>query len=222
MSSSSHDLFAAIRAGDKARLTALLAEQPDLANARSEQGVSPVLWAYYTGQTDLLPTLLAVNPRVDILDLAALGDLVRLRALLAADPAQVSAYSDDGFTALHYAAFFSGDIDLATALLEAGAEVDAVARNAQKVTPLHSAAARQHNAIIYLLLARGANVNARQQGGETPLMEAAQNGDRELVLHLLAQGADPSLVTDDGRSAADFALGAGHTNLAAILREKLT
>lgn len=222
MSSSTHELFEAIRTGDKAYLAARLSEQPDLAHVRSAQGISPVLWAYYTGQTDLLPTLLTAQPRLDIHDLAALGDGTHLRALLASESAQASAYSSDGFTALHYAAFFSGDVDVATALLEAGVEVDAVARNAQKVTPLHSAVAGRHTAIIHLLLAHGANVNARQQGGETALMGAAQNGDEELVAYLLTQGADPNLMTDDGRNAADVALEAGHTALASILREKLT
>lgn len=219
--SASQELFMAIRTGDRARLSALLAEQPALVNARSQQGVSPVLWTHYTGQTGLLPTLLAANPQLDIHDIAVLGDLARLRALLAEDPSLARAYSSDGFTALHYVAFFNGNVDLALALLEAGAEVDAVARNNQQVTPLHSAAAHSHAAIIRLLLERGANVNARQQGGETPLMEAAQNGETELVDLLFEHGANAALTTDDGRTAADFARAAGHAELAAALHDRV-
>jgi ankyrin repeat protein len=219
--SPSQDLFTVIRTGDSAQLATLLAEQPALVNARSPQGISAVLWAHYTGQTDLLPTLLAANPQLDIHDMAAMGDLSRLRALLASNPSLAQAYSSDGFTALHYVAFFNGNTDLASSLLEAGAEVDAVARNDQQVTPLHSAAAHRHNAVIQLLLAHGANVNARQENGETPLMEAAQNGDTALVGDLLARGADPLLATDDGRTAAHFAETAGHTDLAATLRGKV-
>ncbi|GHO79659.1 hypothetical protein KSD_74300 [Ktedonobacter sp. SOSP1-85] len=217
----SQDFFTAIRTGDSAHLTTLLAEQPTLVHARSPQGISAVLWAHYTGQTGLLPLLLAAHPQLDIHDAAALGDLYRLRALLAGDPSLAQAYSSDGFTPLHYVAFFNGSTDLASSLLEAGAEVDAVARNAQQVTPLHSAAAHRHHAIFQLLLAHGANVNARQQGGETPLMEAAQNGDVALVDDLLARGADPMLTMDNGQIAADFAAKAGHADLAATLRRKM-
>ncbi|MGH2482110.1 MAG: hypothetical protein ACRDHW_20865, partial [Ktedonobacteraceae bacterium] len=77
--STSQDFFTAIRTGDGASLVTLLKEQPALANARSQQGISPVLWAHYVGRTDLLPTLFAANPQLDIHDVAALGDLARLR-----------------------------------------------------------------------------------------------------------------------------------------------
>lgn len=217
----SQDLFTAIRTGDSTYLTTLLTAQPTLVNARSSQGISTVLWAHYTGQTDLLPLLLAANPQLDIHDVAALGDLQQLRTLLASNSALAQAYSPDGFTALHYVAFFSGKADLACALLEAEAEVDAVAHNAQQVTALHSAVASRHHAVIQSLLAHGANVNARQQGGETPLMEAAQNGDVGLVDDLLEHGANPTLTMEDGRTAADFAAHAGHADLATTLRHKM-
>ena len=214
------DLFTAIAAGDSTRLTTLLAEQPSLVNTRSSAGISPVLWTYYTGKTNVLSTLLTAHPQLDIYDAAAMGNLDLLRALLANDSSLARAYSSDGFTALHYVAFFSGNTDLATSLLDAGAEVDAVSRNNQQVTPLHSAVASRYHAIVHLLLNHGANANARQQGGETPLMEAAQNGDDSLVDYLLTHNADPILAMEDGRTAADFAMEADHTTLAARLRAR--
>ena len=39
---------------------------------------------------------------------ASLGDVERLAELLDADPSSATAYSADGFTALHFPAFFGG------------------------------------------------------------------------------------------------------------------
>ena len=218
--STTHDLFAAIAADDVTRLATLLAEQPALVNARSSEGISPILWAYYTGKTHLLPTLLAANPLLDIHDATVLGNTDRLHTLLAENPSLAQAYSSDGFTALHYVAFFNGNTEIASLLLDAGAEVDCVAHNRQQVTPLHSAAAGQHEAIVQFLVAHGADVNARQERSITPLMEAAQNGDTALTNYLLAHGADPTLTSDEGQTAADFAINSGHTDLATELRSK--
>lgn len=215
--SQSNDLFAAIAAGDDAQLSTLLAQQPALVNSRSQTGVSPVLWTYYTGNTDLLPILLAANPLLDLYDAAALGDRSRLLCLLNDESALAHSYSQDGFTALHLAAFFGDNTTVVSALLDAGAQVDAIARNSQQVTPLHSAIAGGHSTIARFLVERGANVNARQEGGFTPLMEAARNGNATLVDYLLQHGADPTLAKDDGRTAADCAREAGHAEVASKL-----
>ena len=211
------DLFDAIRAGDARAVTALVADRPELAQARGDDGVSAVLTARYRSQGAILETLLAAEPELDVFDVSAIGQTARLMDLLRADPGFATAWSADGFTALHLAAFF-GQLEPATLLVRAGAVIDAVSRNAMRVTPLHSASAGGHTAICELLIDRGADVNAVQRDGFRPIHAAAQNGDERLVERLLAAGADHGLRLHDGRAAADLAAEAGHDDLATRLR----
>jgi uncharacterized protein len=201
----SEKLHTAIVAGDEETVRGLVDARPDLAAARNEAGLSPVLQALYNGRRDLVDVLLDANPSLDVFDAAAVGRTRGLEALLAGDPELARAWSADGFTALHYAAFF-GEEQAARLLLETGAEVGPVARNESiHVTPLHSAAAGGHGAIVRLLLERGADPNAAQDGGFTPLHSAARNDDRGSVEALLAAGADPTLASDEGKRPADLA-----------------
>jgi ankyrin repeat protein len=198
-------LFETIAAGDDGRLQELLEQQPELAAAKNEAGLSPVLYALYNGKGELVETLLAANPGLDVFDAAAVGRTRGLEELLDPEPELARAWSPDGFTALHYAAFF-GEEDAARILLERGAEVGPVSRGANlHVTPLHSAAAGKHPGIVKLLLEHGANPNAAQDGGFTPLHSAAQNDDRESVEALLEAGADPALTSDEGKTPAELA-----------------
>ena len=198
-------LFEAIAAGDEDAVRELVEEQPGLAERRNEAGLSPVLHALYNGRADLAERLLAANPALDVFDAAAVGRTRGMEELIGAEPELARSWSADGFTPLHYAAFF-GQEDAARVLLECGAEVEVVARNESiRVTPLHSAAAGSHSAIVKLLLEAGADPNAAQDGGFTPLHSAAQNDDRESAEALLAAGADPSLASDDGKTPAQLA-----------------
>jgi ankyrin repeat protein len=166
--------------------------------------VSPLLQAVYSGDHVRVESLLVEAPELDIFEASALGRTERVAELLGNDPKLVRAWSPDGFTALHLAAFFSRP-ETALLLLERGAEVDPVARNPMRVTPLHSAAAARNTETARDLLERGADPNARQQGGFTPVHAAAQNADDELYELLIAHGADAELRADNGRTARDFA-----------------
>lgn len=210
-------LFAAIEAGDAAGVRRLLAETPALAGARTGAGLPALLFALYRTQGESVDALLAASPELDGFSAAALGREGELGALLARAPDLAAAFSVDGFTVLHLAAFF-GQAGVARLLLDAGAGVNAIARNPMRVQPLHSAAAGRHHAVCALLLERGADVNARQHGGWTPLHAAAQHGDRALAELLLAAGADLAACNDEGRSAAAIAEESGHAELAALLR----
>jgi ankyrin repeat protein len=71
--------------------------------------------------------------------------------------------------------------------------------------------------VAALLLSRGADPNARQEGGITPLHAAAAAGEDDLVRELLARGADRHARTDDQRTAADFARLCAHPGTERLL-----
>jgi ankyrin repeat protein len=217
MSGSHAEWFAALRQGDLAAIDRWLAADPALVRARHESGISSVMWACYCRQWPAVARLLAAAPGLDVFEAVAAGDEAGAGALLDLDSALALAWSEDGFTALHLAAFFSRPA-LARRLAAMGADAAAVARNDSRVQPLHSAAAAGDRAIAGLLLEHGADPDARQARGFTPLMAAAQLGNEELVTLLLGRGADPGLCSEDGRAAADFADERGHHALAARLR----
>lgn len=212
------ELIVAVKAGQADRVRQLLDEDPALASSRDEDGVSALMLARYRSNRAVSDALLAADPELDVFEAAAYGYLDRLRERLDDDPSRVSARAADGFSALHFAAFFAKP-EAARTLLEAGAPVDLVADNEMRVQPLHSAAAAHQIEICRMLLAAGADVNARETGGFTPLHAAAQNGDPELVELFLSAGADPDARTDDGRTAADLAAEASHPDVAKRLAE---
>jgi len=192
---------AAIQKGDAATVRELIAEEPDLLTARTEQGVSLIMLSCYYRQPAIAAIFTDCGGFLDIFEASAIGDLERVRALLEQFPESIDAYSADGFYPLGLAAFF-GHKEVVEYLLDAGANVNQQAANAFQVAPLHAAVSNGNINIVRMLLERGADVNARQQNGFTPLHGAAGAGRKDLVELLLTHGADPEAVSDDGRRAA--------------------
>ncbi len=211
----------AIAAEDQARVEGLLREAPALASATTDEGVSLILFAKYRGLDAIAKQLAAVRTELSLFEASALGDLDRVRAAMASEPAVVSHYSADGFTALHLAAFFR-NTTVARFLLANGADVEATARNNSGVRPLHSAAATRDPRIVQLILSAGADPDSPQRGGFTALHSAAKHGDLRMATLLLAAGADPALTCDDGRSAFSFAQAADAADVSRRLRQFAT
>lgn len=92
---------------------------------------------------------------------------------------------------MHFAAYLGG-VGPVRVLLDAGAHVDAVARNAMQVQPLHSAAALGDVEACRALLDAGADPNAEQQKGFRPLDEAPMTKNEPLAALLRERGAQTS------------------------------
>jgi hypothetical protein len=58
---------------------------------------------------------------------------------------------------------------------------------------------------VRLLIAKGADVNAKGRSGWTPLHFAANGGHREVAKLLIAKGADLNAKTSDGVTPLDWA-----------------
>lgn len=212
----SDSLIEAIKAGDLDAIQALVNDDPKSVRA-DDQPVTPILLSIYMGRGDIAEVLRSSGVDLTLHEAAALGDTGRVEAILHIQPERVDEQGSDGFTPLSLAAYF-GHLDSAAYLLDQGADVNLQASNAQQVAPLHAATSARHEAIIDLLLAHGADVNARQQQDITPLMQAAHHGDVALVRKFLDHGADLTAESTDGKTALSFAQEHDAADLIALLR----
>jgi ankyrin repeat protein len=206
------ELTDAIKQGDAAKVEALIAADPSLAG-KAENNVTPILLAIYHGKADIARLLAGRGAPVSFGEAVALGDTDRVKKLLADDPQLLHSRTPDGFFAAGLAIFFRHG-ELARWLIEQGADVNAAADNAMKVAPVHAAAAASDRETMEMLLARGADPNAKQQVDYTPLHGAASRGDVEMAKLLLAHGADRNAKGSDGQSIADVARSHGHPEFA--------
>jgi ankyrin repeat protein len=166
---------------DRKQLELALARDPALARLRDELG-TPIL---HHAAEALAPDLVV---------------------LLLEQGASVAEQDENGETALHRVADMrprapEAAARMATLLVDRGADPNA--RNWDEVTPLHQGVRRRNLAVVEVLLARGADVNARDRGrGSTPLRRAVSGtgasgtaGTSALMLPLarllLEHGADP-------------------------------
>lgn len=207
-----------VKKGDLTGVQAALAQDPNLLDATNASGQSALLLAKYYRQETVAEYLLSLNPKLDIFNAAAAGLSSNVLQQIDGEPALLKSHSSDGWTPLHLAAFF-GHPELANALLDRGADVNARSTNAMENTPLHAAAAGGRTDLVELLLKRGADVNATQEGGWTALHSAAQAGKRAMVEVLLANGADINRRAANDQAPLDLALMQGRQDVAALLEE---
>ncbi len=182
-------LFEAAKNGDLDQVQQLVESGAD-ANAVDGHHITPFLWAYFDGHTEVVKYLLSKGGNVNH-DEFSEGTLLTLAA-------------------------FTGDVGFIPYLLEIGAEIDHTMPRGGE-TALHHAADNDQTAAIKLLIHHGADVNHRTKHhgpselnfgtfwGETPLHVAAVRGDREMIETLLAAGADKTIKTAKGETPLDQA-----------------
>ena len=124
-----------------------------------------------------------------IIKAAKKGDAPTVRRLLDPDRSLVGARDKDGSTPLHCAAW-NGHAEVATILLEAGADINDHNQNGHwGTTPLHAAAHGDQKQVAALLIARGADLRAKNRNGRTPLGETTVHNARAVAKLLMEHGA---------------------------------
>ncbi len=144
------DVFEAAALGDDRRLLALVHADPDLVTAEAGDGFSPLGLAAFFGNRACVAALLTY----------------------CADPSQAAANRLQ-VQPLH-SAVAAGDVEIARALVDAGADVDA--RQQGGVTPLMGAAAGGSVELVRLLLDAGAEPSMEDDAGGTAASWAADRG----------------------------------------------
>jgi ankyrin repeat protein len=132
----------------------------------------------------------AVDPGKELIKASKKGDAARVAELLRDDPSLAHARDEEGSTPLHHAAW-KGQVEVATLLLDAGADVIAQNENTHwGGTPLHAAAHGNQRAVAELLIARGADLHAGSCNGRTPLEETTIH-NATAVANLLKKAGAP-------------------------------
>ncbi len=166
------------------------AEQTDALFAAIRNGDTAYVKAHLTK-----PELEARDQRgaTPLMHAAAFGNLDTFKLLLDAG-SDVNARNNMDATALLWA---SQDVERARLLLGRGAEVKIASKQGR--TPLMVAAMRPGgSAIVEVMLAKGADVQAKDRLGATALSLASRAGDLDTVRLLLARGAEAN--PDAGRA----------------------
>ena len=221
--------LAAVRAQDLPTVERMLEQDPSLASARDDKG-SAVSSALSTrvGDEGFLPrrknrvldALLRRHPQLTPWEVCSVGSADGVRAEVTKDAAFVNTYNKNGWTPLHAAAY-GDNVPAIAILVQAGADVNARAKNKFDNTPLQVSMLNQSVRAAQALIAAGADVNARQAEGFTALQGAAESGDVDSIRVLLAAGADPTVVTPSGKTALGMARDRKHTEAARVLASAL-
>jgi ankyrin repeat protein len=175
-------IFELIENGDTEGIRALLATDPAARDARNAEGLSPLLDAAYKGRGPAFSAILEAGEPSDPWDRVVGGYADGLPA--------PDAWSADGFTGLHLAAFVD-NVPGATALLAAGADPNVLARASfARVTPLGTCAFSGALGVARLLLEHGADPHIGEDGEYTVEAEAIARGNQDLARLIEAAGIE--------------------------------
>ena len=187
---------------------------PVIAVEQSVDDATSLHRAAHDGDAAVVERLLETGGEVDVetrhgvtpLALAAASGHAAVVETLLEGGAEANRATPQGETPLMVAAR-TGVVGSVTALLRHGAGAGVDAREGWRgQTALMWAAAEGHAAVVAPLVAAGADVDARSDGGFTPLAFAVRAGHGDAVQALMKAGADVDLALPDGTSPLHLAV----------------
>ena len=224
--------------GDIDEVILLISKGGDI-NDRQRDMKTPLHRAAINGHKQVVELLLAkgadVNPGDTFphtpLHYAAEKGHKEIAELLLANGADVNAMNAFGLTPLHFSARY-GYEDIVELLIANGADINA--KNNDGQTPVDVAVSRSRNEVVELLIEKGADVslrvavrfgalakvksliekvadiNAKDESGQTALHYAAEYGHKDVAELLIANGADVNVKNKDGNTPGHVALRQNH------------
>ncbi|MEO8663599.1 MAG: ankyrin repeat domain-containing protein [Bryobacteraceae bacterium] len=217
-------LIDAIKEHNHKLAATLIAQHADV-NAAQPDGATPLAWAVYLDQTDIVDLLMKAGAKANTADeygetpltlACATGNAAVMEKLLTAG-ADATAARWNGETALMIASR-AGSVAGVKLLLAHGAKIDA-AESRKGQNALMWAAAEGHGDVVDLLLRSGADVKMISKGGYTPLAFAVPKGDVNSVRSLLDAGLSANYKVSNGTSLLQAAVTGGKPAVVQALLE---
>ncbi len=165
----------------------------------------------------LLICLYSSASSAEIHDAARRGDIATVKQLISQNLDNVKAKNDRGVTPLHMACD-SGCIDVATFLIENGADLYAVDSDGD--TPLHWAAYSGYSECVTLLIDKGVPVDILNTAKNSPFHYAAMLGRIDVISLLLEKGTDINLRNHGGETPVHLASQRRQADAIRLLVEK--
>lgn len=153
------------------------------------------------------------NPRIN-----RCWDDAAIQKLISHNPANLEIRDIKGQTPLMYAVD-TGSLELARALLDLGANIEATQKNSD-YTPLHLAVSEENLEMVRLLLEKKANIEVRANDQSTPLHLAVSKENLEITKQLLSNQANVDALDQDLFTPLHLAVKAGNLEITESLLEK--
>jgi uncharacterized protein len=234
-----------IQAGDRTAAVGLLSSSGTNVNQTQPDGSTPLHWAVYRVDRELVTWLLRRGAKADVVNKYGASPLaeatrvasVELVSMLLEAGANANVSNEDGQTPLMLAAR-TGQVAVAKLLVQHGADVNR-RETYRDQSALMWAAAEGHAEMVEFLVSRKAALDVRAKstdwesqisseprvqyrptGGLTPLLYAARAGCLRCVTAIVGAGADVDKPNPDGMTPMITALDNGYPAVAQYLLER--